>query len=66
MRRALFPNPMSIARPADFTRSDEGDFVHASLGSKILQGERSLTVDPIRKRAARFQVRPRRFLDGGE
>ncbi len=40
--------------------------VHASLGSKILQGERSLTVDPIRKRAARFQVSPRLFLDGGE
>lgn len=37
--------------------------VHASLGSKILKGERSLTVDHIRKLAARFQVSPRLFLD---
>lgn len=36
---------------------------HASLGSKILKGERSLTVDHIRKLAARFKVSPRLFLD---
>ena len=37
--------------------------VHASLGSKILRGERSLTVDHIRTLAARFKVSPRLFLD---
>ena len=37
--------------------------VHASLGSKILKGERSLTVDHIRNLAARFKVSPRLFLD---
>ena len=37
--------------------------VHASLGSKILKGERSLTVDHIRKLAAHFKVSPRLFLD---
>ena len=37
--------------------------VHASLGSKILKGVRSLTVDHIRKLATRFKVSPRLFLD---
>ena len=37
--------------------------VHASLGSKILKGERSLTVDHIRKLAAQFKVSPSLFLD---
>ena len=37
--------------------------VHASLGSKILKGERSLTVDHIRKLAAQFKVNPSLFLD---
>ncbi|MCU0977909.1 MAG: helix-turn-helix domain-containing protein [Pirellulaceae bacterium] len=37
--------------------------VHPSLGSKILKGERSLTVDHIRKLAERFKVRPGLFLD---
>ena len=37
--------------------------VHASLGSKILKGERSLTVDHIRKLATQFKVSPRLFLD---
>ena len=37
--------------------------VHASLGSKILKGERSLTVDHIRELAVRFKVSPRLFLD---
>ena len=37
--------------------------VHASMGSKILKGERSLTVDHVRKLAARFKVRPELFID---
>ena len=37
--------------------------VHTSLGSKILKGERSLTVDHIRELAAQFKVSPRLFLD---
>ena len=36
--------------------------VHASMGSKILKGDRSLTLDPIRKRAARFKVGPEVFV----
>ena len=32
--------------------------VHASMGSKILKGDRSLTLGPIRKLAARFKVGP--------
>ncbi|MBL8875597.1 MAG: helix-turn-helix domain-containing protein [Phycisphaerae bacterium] len=36
--------------------------VHASLGSKILSGDRSLTVDHIRKLALRFKVNPALFL----
>lgn len=37
--------------------------VHASMGSKILKGERSLTVEHLRKLAHRFQVRPDLFMD---
>ena len=37
--------------------------VHVSLGSKILKGERSLTVDHIRKLAVQFKVNPSLFLD---
>ncbi len=37
--------------------------VHASMGSKILKGERSLTVEHARKLAARFRVRPALFID---
>ena len=37
--------------------------VHASMGSKILKGERSLTVEHIRKLAARFKVRPELFIE---
>ena len=37
--------------------------VHPSLGSKILKGERSLTVAHIRKLAERFKVSPGLFLD---
>ncbi|MEZ6234293.1 MAG: helix-turn-helix domain-containing protein [Phycisphaerales bacterium] len=36
--------------------------VHASMGSKILRGERSLTVDHIKRLAERFNVRPEVFL----
>lgn len=36
--------------------------VHASMGSKILKGERSLTVEHVRKLAARFKVRPELFI----
>jgi HTH-type transcriptional regulator/antitoxin HigA len=37
--------------------------VHASMGSKILNGERALTVAHIKLLAARFKVRPDTFLD---
>lgn len=37
--------------------------VHASMGSKILKGERSLTVDHIVALAERFAVRPDVFID---
>ena len=37
--------------------------LHSSLGAKVLQGERSLTVDHIRKLAERFKVSPGLFLD---
>ena len=37
--------------------------VHASMGSKILKGERSLTVEHVKKLAARFRVRPQVFID---
>jgi len=37
--------------------------VHPSMGSKILRGERSLTVDHLRKLCARFKVNPRLFMD---
>lgn len=37
--------------------------IHASMGSKLLKGERSLTVEHVRKLAARFKVRPELFID---
>lgn len=37
--------------------------VHASMGSKILKGERSLTVDHIIKLSGHFGVRPDLFID---
>lgn len=37
--------------------------VHPSMGSKLLNGERSLTIPHIRKLAARFKVRPELFID---
>ena len=36
--------------------------VHASMGSKILKGERSLTVEHLRKLSDRFKVRPELFM----
>jgi len=36
--------------------------VHLSMGSKILKGERSLTVEHLRTLADRFQVRPELFM----
>ena len=37
--------------------------VHASMGSKILKGERSLTVDHLKKLSNRFKVSPEIFID---
>lgn len=36
--------------------------VHASMGSKILKGERKLTADHLRKLTERFHVEPSLFL----
>ena len=36
--------------------------VHASMGSKILKGDRKLTADHLRKLADRFHVEPSLFL----
>ncbi|MBA2113133.1 helix-turn-helix domain-containing protein [Bremerella alba] len=36
--------------------------VHASMGSKLLKGDRSLTVEHLQKLATRFQVRPELFM----
>lgn len=36
--------------------------VHASMGSKILKGDRSLTVEHLRKLSERFKVRPELFM----
>jgi HTH-type transcriptional regulator/antitoxin HigA len=37
--------------------------VHPSMGSKILQGDRFLTVQHLRKLAAHFKISPAVFLD---
>ncbi len=37
--------------------------VHPSTGSKIIRGERSLTVEHLRKLAQRFAVSPELFMD---
>jgi len=37
--------------------------IHASMGSKILKGERSLTLDHLKKLAKRFKVSPALFMD---
>lgn len=36
--------------------------VHVSMGSKILKGERSLTIEHLRLLAGRFKVRPGLFM----
>ncbi len=36
--------------------------VHASMGSKLLKGDRSLTVEHLQKLASRFHVRPELFM----
>ena len=40
--------------------------IHASMGSKILKGERSLTVDHLKRLAARFKVRADMFIDAAD
>ncbi len=37
--------------------------VHASMGSKILHGDRSLTVDHLKRLSERFKVGPECFID---
>ncbi len=37
--------------------------VHASMGSKILKGDRSLTVDHLKKLSNRFKISPEIFFD---
>lgn len=37
--------------------------VHASMGSKILNGDRALTIDHVKRLAARFKVGPEVFID---
>lgn len=37
--------------------------VHTSMGSKILKGDRALTVDHLKRLSARFRVRPEIFMD---
>lgn len=37
--------------------------VHASMGLKLLKGDRSLTVEHLQKLAKRFQVRPELFMN---
>jgi HTH-type transcriptional regulator/antitoxin HigA len=37
--------------------------MHPSMGSKILRGERSLTVEHLRVLSARFKVKPQLFID---
>lgn len=36
--------------------------VHPSMGSKILKGERALTIDHVKKLAVRFKVRAEAFI----
>lgn len=50
----------------DMTASDLARLlgVHASMGSKILKGERSLTAQHLRTLAERFKVNPQLFMEG--
>ena len=56
LRQLLAANDMNAS---DLARLLE---VHASMGSKILKSERSLTVEHLRKLADRFKVRPELFM----
>ncbi len=54
-----------LLKENDMTASDLARLlgVHVSMGSKILRGQRALTVDHLRKLSARFKVNPRLFID---
>jgi HTH-type transcriptional regulator/antitoxin HigA len=56
LRQLLAENDMSASDLARLLG------VHPSMGSKILKGERSLTVEHLRKLADRFRVRPDLFM----
>ena len=56
LRHLLAANDMNAS---DFARLLG---VHPSMGSKILNGERSLTVEHLRKLSDRFNVRPELFM----
>jgi antitoxin component HigA of HigAB toxin-antitoxin module len=57
LRHLLKENSMNASDPARLLGADP------SMGSKILKGDRSLTVERLRKLAERFKVRPQLFLD---
>ncbi len=50
---------------SDMNAADLGRLLgmHASMGSKILNGDRSLTVEHLKKLAERFKVSPEVFID---
>jgi len=59
--------PQALMDDAHYENMNASDLarllgVHASMGSKILKGERSLTVGHLRKLADRFKVRPELFM----
>jgi len=56
LRRLLDENDMSASDLARLLG------VHVSMGSKILKGDRSLTVEHLRELARRFKVRPELFM----
>ena len=56
LRRLLVENNMNASDLARLLG------VHASMGSKILKSERSLTVEHLRKLSDRFKVRPELFM----
>ncbi len=56
LRRLLDENDMNASDLARLLG------VHASMGSKILKSERSLTVEHLRKLSDRFKVRPELFM----
>ena len=58
LRHLLEENQMNASDLARFLG------VHPSMGSKILNGDRSLTVDHLRKLSARFKVSPELFIEG--